>query len=199
MSPKTVAAYSEVTRKLLNQSSMDVEAMIRYDLAVQLALTIDKAGFYGIGSDHQPLGLANQTGINAQAFATPGAPTYAELVNMETQIALQNADVDSMVYIGNAGLRGKLKTTLKFPTSASDATIWEPGNTVNGYKTDITNQIASGDVFFGNFADLLIGMWGGLEMMVDPYSGSKKGRVRIVCFQDVDVAVRRTASFVLGR
>lgn len=199
MSPKTVAAFTEVTRKLLKQSSMDVEAMLRYDLAVQLALTIDKAGFYGTGSDHQPLGLANQTGIHAQAFGVAGQPTFAEMVNMETQIALDNADVNSMVYIANAGFRGYAKTKIKFAGSSSDATLWESGGTVNGYRTDITNQVAAGDVFFGNFSDLLIGMWGGLELMVDPYSGSKKGRVRIVTFQDVDIALRRAASFTLGR
>jgi HK97 family phage major capsid protein/HK97 family phage prohead protease len=199
MSPKTLGAFSEVTRKLVNQSSMDIEAMLRYDLALQLGLAIDKAVMYGIGSDHQPLGIVNQTGIHAVPFATAGAPTYAELISMETKIALDNADVDSMTYIANAGFRGYAKGTLKFPASASADTIWESGGTVNGYGCGITNQIASGDVLFGNFADALIGMWGGLEMMVDPYSGSKKGRVRIVVFQDVDVAIRRTQSFCLGR
>jgi HK97 family phage major capsid protein len=199
MSPKTLAAFSEVTRKLVNQSSMDIEAMLRYDLAVQLGLAIDKAVLYGIGSDHQPLGITNQTGIHAVPFAAAGAPTFPELVSMETKIALDNADVDSMQYVANAGFRGYAKTALKFPTSSSAETIWEPGGTVNGYGCGITNQVNTGDVLFGNFADALIGMWGGLEMMVDPYSGSKKGRVRIVVFQDVDVAIRRTQSFCLGR
>ncbi len=204
MTPKTVAAYSEITRKLMQQSSMDVEALVRFDLAKALALTIDKSGFYGTGSDHQPLGLANQTGIHAQSFGVAGAPTYLELIAMETKIALDNADVDSMTYVGNANFRGYAKGALKFPASAGTATIWESGakakdGMVNGYSADITNQVATGDVFFGNWADLLIGMWGGLEMMVDPFSGSKKGRVRIVTFQDVDIAVRRKESFTLGR
>lgn len=204
MSPKTVAAYSEITRKLMQQSSMDVEALVRADLAKQMALTIDKAGFYGTGSDHQPLGLANQTGIHATSFTTAAKPTYLELIDMETKIALDNADVDSMTYIGAAGFRGYAKGALKFPGSAGTATIWESGakardGMVNGYNADITNQVAAGDLFFGNWADLIIGMWGGLEMMVDPFSGSKKGRIRIVTFQDVDIAVRRKESFTLGR
>ena len=199
MSPKTVAAFSEITRKLMVQSSLDVEALIRTDLARGLALTIDKAGYYGTGSEQQPLGITNYTGVNSQSFTTAGSPTFAELVNMETKIALQNADVDSMAYVGNAALRGYAKTTLKFPGVNGSQTIWEPGNTVNGYRTEITNQIATGDVIMGNFADLLIGMWSGLELLVDPYSGSKKGRIRIVVFQDVDFALRRTQSFCVGR
>lgn len=196
LSPKTVAAFSEITRKLMVQSSLDVEALVRADLAKALALTIDKAGYYGTGSDHQPLGIANHTGINAVNFADV-QPTFAELVEMETQVALDNADVASMAYVGNAAFRGYCKTALKFPGVAG--TIWEPGNTVNGYRTEVTNQIETGDVFMGNFSDLLVAMWGGLELLVDPYSNSKKGRLRVVVFQEVDFALRRTQSFCLGK
>lgn len=197
---KTVAAFSEITRKLMVQSSLDVEALVRMDLAKALALTIDKAGYYGTGSDHQPLGIANQDGVHAVLFA--GAqPSFAELVEMETQIALNNADVAGMAYVGNASFRGHAKTTLRFPSAAvaQGGTIWEQGNTVNGYKTEITNQINAGDVFMGNFADLLVGMWGGLELLVDPYTYSQKGRIRVVVFQDVDFALRRSQSFSVGR
>jgi HK97 family phage major capsid protein/HK97 family phage prohead protease len=198
LTAKTVAAFSEITRRLMVQSSLDVEALVRADLAKALALTMDKAGYYGTGGDHQPLGILNHTGVHSVAFA--GAqPTFAELVEMETLIALDNADVNSMAYVGNARFRGHSKTTQKFPGTASGATIWEPGNTVNGYRTEVTNQVESGDVFMGNFADMLIAMWGGLELLVDPYSGSKKGRLRVVVFQDVDFALRRTQSFCVGR
>jgi HK97 family phage major capsid protein/HK97 family phage prohead protease len=196
LSPKTVAAYSEITRKLMVQSSLDVEALVRADLAKALALTIDTAGYYGTGTDAQPLGIANHTGINAVDFADV-QPTFAELVEMETQVALDNADVASMAYVGNAAFRGYCKTALKFPGVAG--TIWEPGNTVNGYRTEVTNQVNTGDVFMGNFSDLLVAMWGGLELLVDPYSNSKKGRLRVVVFQDVDFALRRTQSFCLGK
>lgn len=196
MSPKTVAAFSEITRKLMMQSSMDVEAMVRADLALALALTIDRAGYYGTGSSYQPLGITNHNGINAVNFANV-QPTFAELVSMETQIALDNADVQSMAYVSNPAFRGHAKTTEKF--SNTGMTLWENGNTVNGYRAEITNQIATGDVIMGNFADLLIGMWGGLDLTVDPYSGSRKGRLRVVVFQDVDFAVRRVESFCLGR
>lgn len=199
LSPKTVGAFTDITRKLMKQSTPDAEALVRFDLACALALTIDKAGYYGTGANNQPLGIANTTGVQGQQFATANAPTFAELVSMETAIALDDADVETMSYVGNAAFRGYTKTALKFPASASAATIWEPGKTVNGYNTEITNQIATGDVFLGNFADLIVGMWGGLEMNVDPYSQSTKGRLRIVVFQDVDIALRRTQSFVVGR
>lgn len=199
MTPKTVAALSEITRKLLMQSSIDVEALVRRDLATALALTIDLSGYYGTGSANQPRGIANYTGINAVDFGAPGdLPTYAQIVQMETEVAADNADVGSMAYVGNARMRGHLKTTQKF-SGTDGAPIWEPGNTVNGYRTEITNQISNGDLFFGNFADVLIGMWGGLEITVDPFTHSARGRLRIVAMQDVDVVLRRVQSFTLGR
>lgn len=197
LTPKTVGAFSEITRKLLQQSSLDAEALVRRDLASALASTIDLAGYYGSGSANQPRGIANTTGVNAVDFAAVN-PTYAELVQMESEIAADNADVNAMAYVLNARMRGHLKTAQKF-SGTNGATVWEPGNMVNGYRAEVTNQIANGDVIFGNFADLIIGLWGGLDLTIDPYSKSKSGTLRIVVFQDVDFILRRVESFCVGR
>lgn len=203
LTPKSVAAFTDITRRLMLQSTPDAEAIVRRDLAAAIALAIDLAGFYGAGGD-EPTGIANVSGINAVDFAgatsggTGALPTYAEVVQMESEIAADNADVNSMAYVMNSGMRGHFKTTEKF-SSTNGSPIWEPGNTVNGYRSEVTNQIQAGDLFFGNFADLIIGMWGGLDLTVDPYSLSKSGGTRLVVFQDVDMAVRRVESFCLGR
>jgi HK97 family phage major capsid protein/HK97 family phage prohead protease len=196
--PKTVGAYTDITRRLLKQATPDAEAIVRDDILKVMALELDRVTIYGSGGEFQPKGLRNYSGINAQAFGTAGAPSYAELVNMETKIALSNADVDGMSYAFNAGIRGGLKTTLKFPAVNGSQPIWEPGNTVNGYATDVSNQIASGDVFFGNWLDMVIAMWGGLELTVDPYALSTSGGIRIIALQDIDVNLRRIESFCCG-
>lgn len=196
LSPKTLAAYTDLTRRLMMQSTPDAEGIVRRDLVNAVAQAMDYAGFYGSGTANQPRGLKNYAGINAKDFAATN-PTFAELVEMESLIAADNADLGQMGYIVNALMRGHLKTTPKFG-SGTESTIWEQGNTVNGYRTEVTNQVANGDVFFGNFADLIIGLWGGLDLTVDPYSLSKSGGVRIVVFQDVDFALRRVESICYG-
>lgn len=196
--PKTLGAYTDITRRLMEQATPDAELIVRNDILRVMALALDKAGIYGTGSTNQPKGLKLQTGINAVDFATAGKPTFPELVDMETQIALDNADVDSMVYAFNAGIRGYAKTALKFPGTAASGTIWEPGNTVNGYNTAVSNQIAAGEVFFGNWADFIVAMWSGLDLMVDPYSLSTSGGTRIVALQDVDFNIRHPESFCYG-
>lgn len=196
MTPKTVAAYSEITRKLLMQSSIDVEARVRADLAIAMAQAIDRAAYYGTGSSYQPLGIFNESGLNLVDFAAT-QPTFGELVDMETEIAADNADYGSMAIIANPRFRGYAKQTLKF--AGINDRIWEPGDTVNGYRTVITNQITNGHMILGNWADYMIGMWGSLQLQVDPYTHSLKQRLRLVVFQDVDFKVRRKESFCVGK
>ena len=196
--PKTVGAYTDITRRLLRQATPDAEAIVRDDILKVMALETDRVAVYGSGTEFQPKGLKNYSGINAVDFASAGQPSFAELVNMETQIALDNADVDSMSYAFNAAIRGHAKTTLKFPGVNGAQTIWEPGGTVNGYAADVSNQVASGDVFFGNWNDLVVAMWGGLELTVDPYSLSTSGGLRIIALQDIDINLRRVESFCWG-
>jgi Phage capsid family len=58
-----------------------------------------------------------------------------------------------------------------------------------------TSSGVASAILFGNFQDLIIGMWGSLDLMVDPYTGSTAGTVRVVTLQDVDVAIRNVESF----
>lgn len=195
---KTVAGNTYVTRNMLKQTTLDMEAFVREDLATALALALDKAALYGTGSNNQPLGLSGTTGVNSVNFATANKPTYEELVQMETEIGLDNAAVDSMAYIINAGTKGHCKTTQKF-TGTNGAPIWEDGNQINGYKALVTNQVNTGDVFLGNWSDFIVGLFGGLEILVDPYSYSNKGAIQVTGFQDVDFGARHAESFCYGK
>ena len=204
MSPKTVGAFTDLSRKLLKQSSLDVEALVRSDLATVLGLAIDLAGIAGTGLSNQPTGILNTAGIGDVAGGTNGAaPTWANIVGLESEVSVANADVGRLHYLTNALVRGKLKTTEKAASTAQF--IWN-GNDVNGYEALVSNQVPSdldkgtstgvaSAIIFGNFADLLIGMWGGLDIMADPYTASTSGTVRVVALQDADIAVRHAESF----
>jgi len=194
LTPKTVAAFTDYSRRLMLQSSIDVENMVRRDLAAVLGLKIDSAGLYGTGSNSEPLGLKLISGIGTEDFAAD-APTFAEVVALESDVATANALLGSPVYLMNATMRGNLKTTKK--DAGSGIFLMENGE-VNGYRGVLSNQVASGDLWFGNFADMLIGYWSGLDIMVDPYTNSTSGTVRVIAMQDVDVAIRHPESFSRG-
>jgi len=192
MSPKVIGAFTDATRLLLQQSSLDVENLIRDDLTQSIATAIDLGALAGSGSSGQPTGIANTSGINTTTFAAAN-PTWAEIVAMESAVANDNALTGSLGYICRPADFGTLKTTEKATGTAQF--VVSPDNTMNGYNVVRSNQVTSGDFYFGNFADLLIGMYGGLDITVDPYALSTSGGVRIVALQTVDVAVRHAVSF----
>ena len=122
-------------------------------------------------------------------------PDFGEIVDLETAVAQDNADVGSLGYVVNAAMRGALKQAEKATGTAQF--VWDNGM-LNGYNAGVSNQVVSGDVIFGNWSDLLIGLWSGLDLTVDPYSNSTSGTVRVVALQDADIAVRHPESFALG-
>jgi len=194
LTPRTVAAFTDYSRRLMLQSSIDVENMVRNDLARVLALKIDVAGLYGTGNSSEPLGLKLTTGVGTEDFAAD-TPTFAEVVALESDVAGANALTGSPVYLMNAAMRGALKTKAK--DTGSGLFVME-GDLVNGYRGILSNQVASNDLWFGNFADLIIGYFSGLDLMVDPYTHSTSGTVRVVAMQDCDIAVRHPESFSRG-
>lgn len=205
LSPKTVGAFTDISRKLLLQSSIDVEGFVRNDLATVLALAIDLAAINGSGSSNQPTGVLNTSGIGSVAGGTNGlAPTWANIIALETAVAVANADIGNMAYLTNAQVRGKLLSTEKASTTGNF--VWADNNTLRGYRAEVSQQVPSNltkgtssgvcsAILFGNWADLIIGQWGSLDLMVDPYTGSTAGTVRVVALQDVDIAVRHAESF----
>lgn len=192
MSPKSIAAYTDYSRKLMLQTSLDVESFVRGDLAKIIALGIDLAGFYGLGSANQPLGLKGTSGINTTDLAAD-IPTWAELVGMEAKVQAANADVGVMKYITNATCVGNLKVTPKIG-STYPMFMLENGE-ANGYPVLMSNQVASGDYWFGVWSQLIFGFWSGLDILVDPYSLSTSGSIRVVAHQDCDIGVRHAPSF----
>jgi HK97 family phage major capsid protein len=205
MSPKTVGTFTDISRRLLLQSSLDVEALVRQDLATVLGLAIQQAAINGSGASNQPSGLLTRITPGVVGGTNGLAPTWAHIVALESAVAVANADVDSMGYLVNAQTRGKLKGTSKVASTAGF--IWENGTTpLNGYRAAVSNAVPSNLVkgssgavcsalIFGDFSQLMIGMWGTLDLLADPYTGSSAGTVRVRALQDVDVNVRYTESF----
>ncbi|QFU04584.1 Phage capsid family protein [Pseudoalteromonas sp. THAF3] len=204
LTPKTVGAYTELSRKLMQQSSLNIEQFVQNELIRVLALEIDRAALNGSGLNNQPKGLLNMDGIGSVVGGDNGAaPLWKHVVDLETAIADENADIGTLRYLTNARVRGKLKQTEI--TANSGRFIYGADNSMNGYPVTVSNQVPKNGVkgtgtdlsslIFGNFADLIIGMWGGLDLQVNPYSLDKKGAVRVTAFQDVDTVVRHPESF----
>ena len=208
MQPKTLGAYTEYSRKLLLQSSVDVENFVRSDLASIIAREVDRAGLHGLASSNEPRGVDHTSGIGSVVGGTNGlAPTWVHITQLEREVAIDNADFGNLAYITNPKVRYKLKNTLRTATYG-DIPVWGDAREVplNGYPSYVTNLVSAAltkgsssgtcsAIFFGNWSELLLGFWSGIDILLDPYSLSTTGGTRIVALQDMDVAVRHAESF----
>ena len=191
LSPKSLGTYSEVSKQLLAQGSMDVEGLIRDDMVKVLAIAEDLAAISGTGTE-QPTGITGQTNV-ADVAAT--ASPYTDVVNMEKEVAVDNALSGSLSYIAGAGVIAKMKVT-EIATNTARF-IYENGM-VNGYPMHLSNQVpapSTATVIFGNWSDLLIGHWQGVDITIDPYSKAEYRLVKLVVAIWADIAVRHGQSF----
>lgn len=206
LSPKTVGTYTDIGRTLMTQSDPSVERLVMEDIAQVIGIEMDRVAVHGSGSGNEPTGIIATSGIGDVAGGTNGlAPTWAHIVELETDVSVSNAAVGKLAYLTNAKVRGKLKTTEKASSTAQF--VWGEGDSpLNGYKAAVSNVISStltkgsssgvcSAIVFGNWADLVIAEWGIIDFLVDPYTGSAAGTVRIRALMDMTIGVRHAASF----
>jgi HK97 family phage major capsid protein/HK97 family phage prohead protease len=202
LTPKTLQATTAFSRQLMAQSSIDVEQFIRNDLAAQHALAWDRAVLHGSGSNNEPTGIYAASNVNSIAMG--GTPTYGKLIDMVTEVLKDNALMGNLAFATTPGMAGKLAQTV-IAASTDSRMIWtgplNDGQLV-GYRAVATNQVlatlGSGSdhgVIFGDFTSVMIGTWGALEIVVDPYALKKQGMVEVTSFQLADIALRHPQSF----
>ena len=198
LSPKTVGGAIPLTRKLMKQSAPSVEAMMRNDLILGMALAIDASAIAGTGLANQPKGILATTGVNTQtvadAAAGAGVPTFAEMVGFETALADDNALRGSLAYLTTPSINGGLKTK---PIDAGSGLMVNMNGMVNGYRTYGNTNVTAKKVIFGNFNDVIIGMWGVLDLVADTSTKAASGGLVLRAFQDIDVGIRHPESFCI--
>lgn len=226
LSPKQIGTRSQYSRLMLQQSTPDIESVVRNDLIQQIALGIDLASISGTGLSGQPTGILNAAGVGSFAMNTDANAGAAlanasataksgldPLIELEALVDTANALNGSLYYLTNSKVilaLKKLKSSASFEylwTGDKDSTVAGTPIQANGYPVARSNQVPSNlskgnststlsALIFGNFADLIVGMWGALEIVPNPYgAGYNSGAVDIRAMQTIDIALRRAVSF----
>ncbi|HET7212652.1 MAG TPA: phage major capsid protein [Terriglobia bacterium] len=204
--PKSLTATTAFSLKLLTQATPDTEAEVRRDLASAHALEIDKAGINGSGTVNEPVGVLKVSGIGNVACGSDGAiPSFQNAIDLETAIANANVDTTTgtCAYLSTPNMRAKLKTVAE--ASGSSNMVWRGNDTVNGRLALVSGNVpstlvkgSSGAVchaiLFADWSEVVIGEWGVLEVLTDPFTFKKQNLVECTSYQLVDVAVRRPAA-----
>lgn len=204
--PHTAGAYVDMTRQLLTQASIDVQGFVVKELVYALAKCLEAAGFAGTGTAGQPTGLASQI-TNTVSFSA-GAPTKAKILEMITKIDEANGNLGAMKFIGRPSVWGLLGGTLDYTAITGDGGVGgvtsgkylldTATNTLEGYQFLKSNIVTAKELFFGDWSQLMLCLWSGTDIVVDPYSNCTKGALRVVALQDADFIVRQPEAFSKG-
>lgn len=204
LSPKRFSAFHDYSRQIMFQGSPDVEAMVRDDLSQMLAIEADRVVINGSGSG-QPTGIIQNADVNVVAIGTNGgAPTWAHVVDCETQVSINNADMGTLAYLTTPGVRGKLKTT--FLDSGSGQFVWEKNSSeLNSYRAAVSTQVPSNltkgsgtdlhAILYGDWSSYVFGQWGGFDILVDVFTQAGNAVVRVHANMFVDGNCRTGQSF----
>ena len=198
MTPKTCIAITDVSEQLLRQASPSAEAFVMADLAADVAIDgIDAAVINGAGGA-QPLGIKNTTGITSgQDSATA---TYAKILAFVSTAGALNAIRGRPGFVTTTAGAAVLMQKQRF--TSTDTPVWE-GNmmdgTLVGFNAMSSEQLASGNLIFGSWDEVVIGDWGVLELATDT-GGTRfnTAQVGIRAMWMVDVLVRYPQAFVVS-
>lgn len=196
MSPKTVGAEYEVSRRMILQSAESIEDILRRDLGQLLQQALDRAAIAGTGGT-QPTGILNTAGVLAVTLEGSLSDTTAEMI-----AALELDDLTgSRAFLTNPGVM-----RLARKTKDADGHVFSLAELFHGERVEQTTQVPNNlgtgtdenGLIYGQWSELVIGYWSGVDILVNPYHAdvASKGGVLIHAFLDADVAVRTPEAFV---
>jgi len=208
LNPKSIQSSTSYSRQLLAQSVVDIDGLVRNDLATIIAIALDQAAINGPGTN-APTGITITAGIGSVAGGTNGlTPTYANLVDLETQVTAASADLWPAAYLVHPTTRGSFKKAVPL-SSTVNVPVWTgsgPNGELNGYpafsSSQVPNNLTKGTasgiclaIIFGAFSQVVIGDWGMMELIVDPYRLKKQGMIELTAFAMYGIAVKYPKAF----
>lgn len=196
LSPKNVAAYTELSRQLLLQSSPGAEGIVTGDLAQVVATAADLAVLNGSGASGQPTGIINTAGIGA---VTGTALAYAGILEFQTDVAASNVQPAAGGYVTTPAVAALMMQRVKFTSTASplwEGNVWD--GTMSGFQAMSSNQVPAANMLFGDWSEAIVAEWGVLEIEVNPYANFQAGIIGIRAIYSLDVGVKRPFAFSLA-
>ena len=208
LTPKTLRVRTDISRKMLKQSTPAIEGLCRQDIAAVIGQAIDAAAVHGTGADGQPQGIMGASGVTVVGpiAANGGALAWSHVVGLETALG-NHKRLGRMAYLTNAATLGAMKQTPKHATAVAAGFLIDPDGKCNSYPLfesetvpgNLTQNSGTGlsAMIFGAWPALMVGLWGGLDLEADKTTLGDRGGLVLRGFQDVDLGLRYPGAFAV--
>ncbi len=193
LSPKHCGAIAHYSRQMMLQASPDIEGLIKSDLSKAMSLKIAEAVIKGTGTNNEPKGIMSYNGIQKVEYTagTTDIMTYVP----EIMDKLLTSHVNNISIIVRNGFKKSVDNLLTSDgLPVGDAAFFR---NVNHSYVD-NSFIASDNIMIaGDFSQVILGTWGGVEVLVNPFSDAVygTGNVAVRILLSVDVALRHEEAF----
>ena len=210
LQPRTLGAYVDIGRIALKESIPALDQVVQDDLLRSVADRIEYYAINGSGSSGQPTGLlnANITSVDISAGTDVDTLTWADITALVKAVEENNAIVNTATqgWLSSPAVKAKLASIARVSGTDSVFLMNDPWDNLYGYPIEFTSNVLStydpGDagndasaLIFGDFSQLMVGLFGAPSILVDETTGGLAGTVRIIIHQDVDIAFRHLEAF----
>jgi len=207
VTPRRLAAFTKIGKQLLAQTSPGIQDDVMNDILAAIAQAVEVAAIKGGGSN-EPTGLLATSGIGNVVGGTDGVlPTYAHITQLEAAVELTNGMLNPAAYLTNPKVKHQLKNT-KIDTG-SGVFVWgQDAQVLNGYpayaSTLVPHNLTKGSgsgvgvcspIIFGDFSQMHIYNWAGLDITVDPFTLAGTHQIKLTVNSFWDVAIKHPAAF----
>ena len=187
LQPKRLTAYIDISKQFLAQDSLSAEALIRQDLINAINSKLEATILGSETGANQPSGLFN--GITATSVSD-----FAGVCDLEAAIEDANVIGECKYVMSN-----KAKAAFRNMSKSTKSTqLVMEGGMIDGTPVLNTSNVEGKNFIYGDFSNLAIGQWGGIDLTVDPYTKAAQGQVRLVVNAYFDAKVLRPEAFAFG-
>ena len=211
LQPRTMGAFVDIGRLALKESVPALDQVVQDDLLRSLAGKMEQVAINGSGSSGEPTGILNASGVgnvDISADTDVAALTWADITDIVKTVEDADAVVNeaTLGWLSNPKVKAKMANTVRVSSTDSVMLLNEPWNNIYGFPAEFTTNVPSnlnpGDsgtdasaLIFGDFSQVLVGMFGAPDILVDETTGGLAGTVRIIVHQDMDIGLRNAESF----
>lgn len=178
LAPTRIADVVPLSYGFLQQSTPDVEGYVRRLMAQTFAKVMDEQIMAGSGSSGNVQGILGTSGINAVSNGGTEV-TFANFVSAISELGADSVDLSNLKLIVNPANLDNLVTAVKY--SSTDSPILDMKaeadgriGTFNGYPVFVTNAVTVDNYIMGDFRELAIASWGGIEISKNDFYDDRR-------------------------